>query len=338
MAGFTDNDIRPHVFDEEKDREIRNDIAWLTARKDAFVDVDCPACGATERTVAFEKFGFAFQSCADCGTAYMAPRATPELMAEFYARSTLYAFWDRCIFPASRRTRMENIFRPRAERIGALCREAGLTGGRLVDVGASVGMFCEEAARTGTFDTLVAVEPNAAQARTCRGLGLAGLSVIEGDFLRPEVAALCGPATVVSCFEVIEHLFSPAMFLERCREVLVPGGLVALTCPNLQGFDIAELGTASDSIDCEHVNLFTPASLARLAGRCGFSVLEWDTPGRLDAEIVRAKVLAGEATLDSPTLRTILIDRWDEVGAAFQDFLAANGLSSHLWMVLRKEG
>ena len=58
-----------------------------------------------------------------------------------------------------------------------------------------------------------------------------------------------------------------------------------------------------------------------------------------DAELVRKKILAGELDVSGrPFLEDVLIRRWDELGAGFQDFLAANGLSSHLWIVARKSG
>jgi hypothetical protein len=65
-----------------------------------------------------------------------------------------------------------------------------------------------------------------------------------------------------------------------------------------------------------------------------------ETPGKLDVELVRKKVLLGEfdiAKLD-PFIRQILFDRWDSAGAAFQDFISNNMFSSHMWIVARKKG
>jgi hypothetical protein len=46
-------------------------------------------------------------------------------------------------------------------------------------------------------------------------------------------------------------------------------------------------------------------------------------------------VLKDDLPLD-PFLRRVLIDEWDRLGWPFQQFLAANGLSSHMWVVARK--
>ena len=59
------------------------------------------------------------------------------------------------------------------------------------------------------------------------------------------------------------------------------------------------------------------------------------TPGVLDAELVRKPALAGEIELD-PFLRRVLLTEWERLGEPFQDFLAANGLSSNMWLIARR--
>jgi SAM-dependent methyltransferase len=141
---------------------------------------------------------------------------------------------------------------------------------------------------------------------------------------------------VVTSFEVIEHLFSPRAFLEKCLSLLPPGGIYVVTCPNVKGFDITVLGDRSMPVDTEHLNYMHPRSLGHLLETVGFEVLESQTPGRLDAELVRKGALAGDVDLDEqPFLREVLIEEWDRLGEPFQDFLAESGLSSHMWLVAR---
>ena len=110
-----------------------------------------------------------------------------------------------------------------------------------------------------------------------------------------------------------------------------------LTCPNIQGFDLMTLGASASAVDHEHLNYFNPQSLSRLVGSCGLKVLETLTPGRLDAELVRNKILSGEFDVSNqPALKHILVDEWDKIGKSFQDFLAENNFSSHLWVVAKK--
>ena len=136
---------------------------------------------------------------------------------------------------------------------------------------------------------------------------------------------------------MIEHLFDPLGFLQACRRALRPGGLLTVTCPSAAGFELLVMGPAADTVDTEHLNYFTPSSLAHLLGRAGFEVLETQTPGVLDADIVRNKVLAGKFNLgDNGFLRTVLIDRWEELGEPFQTFLQNHHLSTHMWIAARR--
>ena len=206
-------------------------------------------------------------------------------------------------------------------------------GGSLLEVGAAYGTFCEEMQSRGHFKRIVAVEPTPDLARTCRSKGIETIETpIEKLVVKPEDLF-----DVIVSFEVIEHLFSPKDFVLHCGRMLKPGGLFIVTCPNAEGFDIAVLGQLCNNVDHEHLNYFNPSSLAILMENSGYGVLERQTPGRLDAELVRNKILSGEMDIShQPFLKTILVDNWETAGDAFQEFLAQNGLSSHLWMAARK--
>jgi SAM-dependent methyltransferase len=169
-------------------------------------------------------------------------------------------------------------------------------------------------------------------ARTCQNRGLETLETTLEDCDLPDASI-----SVVAAFEVLEHLFDPADLVRSAARLLQPGGLLVLSCPNVRGFDVATLGPKSGTIDHEHVNYLHPESLAILLERCGMTVLQTCTPGRLDADIVRTAALAGEVDLSQqPLLRRILIEEWDRLGTTFQQFLAAGRLSGHMWAAARK--
>ncbi len=330
---LSENDIRPDHLMVDQAKLFAADVARLLERRSEFVEVDCPACANAPRKPAWQKYEMSYVECLGCGTVYISPRPPPSLLEQYYATSENYAYWNKFIFPASEDARRERIFRPRAERLAEICGRYGIKGGTLLEVGAGFGTFGEEIKRIGTFSRVFSVEPTPDLAATCRRKGL---EVIEAPI---EKVKLDVPIDVVASYEVIEHLFSPRRFLEDCAAQVRPGGLIVLTCPNVRGFDIMELREKSGAVDVEHLNYFHPASLGKLLGECGFETLEAFTPGRLDAELVRKRVLAGEHSLDQqPLLRSVLLDRWDELGEKFQDFLATNGLSSHMWIVGRRRG
>lgn len=331
-APLKENDIRPdHLMAGQAER-FAADVRRLLTRRAEFVDVRCPACEGTQAAPAYEKYGLHFVVCSACETMFMNPRPTADLLAWYHATSENYSYWNRFIFPASEDARRAQLFRPRAERVVELCRQHGVPMQLLLEVGAGFGTFCEELSRLGAFERVIAVEPTPDLAATCRAKGL---DVIDRPIEHVQLKDLT--VSVVASFETIEHLFSPREFVEGCATALAPGGILILTCPNVKGFDIQVLQALSGSVDVEHLNYFHPASLSRLLSRCGFDVLEAFTPGKLDAELVRKKALAGQFDLSSqPFLRQVLLEEWDRVGGAFQRFLAEHGLSSHMWVVARK--
>ena len=328
---LSEHELCPDELLGEQESAFARDIARLHSRRAEFVRVSCPACGADKATQAFVKFDFSFGRCSECGTIYMSPRPSEEVMADYYANSENYAYWAKHIFPASEATRREKIHKPWLARILDLVRRYGVGTGRLIEVGPGFGTFCSVAIESGAFEKVVAVEPTPELAQACRDRNV---PVIERRI--EDAAEDLEPADIVVAFEVIEHLFEPGRFIAQAARLVKPGGLLILSCPNGEGFDIAELGPESLAVDAEHVNLFNPRSLASLVEKAGFETLESMTPGRLDVELVRDAVLAGRHVLTSPFLRRVLLDEWDRLSRPFQQFLAENGLSAHMWLVSRR--
>lgn len=327
-----ETEIRPDSLMDGQREAYARDLERVLRRREEFVSIPCPSCGSNNKEPLFQKLSLDYVRCADCRMAFMDPRPSPLVLDEYYATSENYEYWNEHIFPASEATRREKIFRPRVDRVVSFADTYGVGQDTLVDVGAGFGTFCEEMQDRGRFARTVALEPTPSLARACRNRGLEvwdrPIETIEEDL---------GMADIVTAFEVIEHLFDPAVLFAKCRDLLKAGGLLVITCPNAEGFDMQALGPLSDTIDLEHLNYFTPTSLPSLAEHNGFQVLEVLTPGELDVELVRKAVLRGDVDLSGqPFLERVLLTEWEGLGAAFQAFLRDNGLSSHLWLVAKK--
>jgi 2-polyprenyl-3-methyl-5-hydroxy-6-metoxy-1,4-benzoquinol methylase len=329
-----ENEIRPDALRQGQIEAYERDLVRLRARLHEFVAVKCPACDVNRSVHAFEKYGFEFRRCRPCGTIYMSPRPTPEIMNSYYGNSENYQYWAKHIFPASEAARREKIHRPVLDYIAAACVRHSVPRGLLVEVGPGFGTFAALAQESGLFERIIAIERTPEMAAACRSRGV---NVIEQAVEDVSLSGV-GLANVVVSFEVIEHLFEPRGYIQRCATLLAPGGLLVLSCPNGMGFDVATLGATSSAVDSEHVNLFNPLSLSSLLERSGFQVLEATTPGRLDAEFVRSAALAGELDLGGDAfLRRVLLEEWDSLGASFQQFLAAQRLSSHMRIIARRD-
>jgi 2-polyprenyl-3-methyl-5-hydroxy-6-metoxy-1,4-benzoquinol methylase len=326
-----ETDIRPSDLMRENADLRKEDLQKLFEHKNKFVEISCPACEANSYEDVFEKEGFTFVTCKNCETLFVNPRPSFEMLTDFYTTSKSIKHWNDKIFPVSENSRRSQIFAPRAIRVIELCTGYNAATKILLDVGAGFGTFCEEIKKFAVFDKVIAVEPSHDLADTCRRKGL---DVIE----RPIEEVDLNEVSIITNFELIEHLYRPKDFLLACGRKLPNGGLLILTTPNIKGFDLLMLGKLSDNVaGPNHLNYFHPESLSYLLNQCGFDVVEIMTPGKLDAEIVRKKILSGELNIEScPFIKYVLIDLWEIVGEDFQHFIADNALSSHLWVVAKK--
>ena len=311
-----EEDIRPKELMINQKEVNAQDIDYLAKRKKDFIEVNCPACGLKNYKIDLEKEGFTYSRCRECETLFMNPRATPEILFDFYKASKNYEYWNKYIFPASENARREKIFKPRVEKIIDICIKYGAKRNSIMDVGAGFGTFCEEIKKSGFFEKVIAIEPTPDLAETCRKRNI---ETIEKEI---ENVKMNEKVDVITNFEVIEHLFSPKEFLIGCRNQLSDNGLIVITCPNINGFDVSTLMGLSNTIDHEHVNYFNPESLSMLLSSCGFEIIEVLTPGKLDAELVRKRILDNEFDVSNqPFLRRVLIEEWNNLGEKFQKFL-----------------
>ena len=325
-----EENIRPDSLIRENHKLLLEDIQQLMTHSDEFVDVSCPACESNNYQFEFEKRGFNFVQCKECETYFINPRPSFELSLDFYENSKCIKHWKE-IFSATEKVRRNEIFIPRAKRVVELCNKYRSPTDVLLDVGAGFGTFCEEITKLNAFKKVIAVEPSKDLAEACRQKNVA---VIEKPIEKVELNTI----SAITCFELIEHLFRPKDFVQACAKRLSKGGLFIITTPNIKGFDLLTLGKLADGITGpNHLNYFHPKSLSRLLINCGFEIIQVLTPGKLDAELVRKKILADEFdVLNQPFLKHMLIDQWETTGKSFQNFLAENILSSHLWIVAKK--
>jgi 2-polyprenyl-3-methyl-5-hydroxy-6-metoxy-1,4-benzoquinol methylase/Zn ribbon nucleic-acid-binding protein len=332
MTRIREEDLRPKESMRGQQEALRADIAFLVSRRSEFVAVDCPACGSSDCEPLWEKNGLVYEKCVACDTGYMTPRPSEALLLDFYEHSQNYAYWNEHVFPASEDARRERIVIPRADRLESILNALGRRGGAMLEIGSGFGTFADEMRSRGIHDRVVALEMTPALARTCRERGLEVLECPIESLEIPEQSF-----DLIVSFEVIEHVFSPGFFLAAARRLLRPSGLLVLSCPNREGFDVLTLGAVSDTVDHEHLNYFNPRSIRLMLTACGLRVHEVTTPGELDADIVRNKILDGTYDIAHfPFLRHVLIDHWEAYGGHFQTHLREAGLSSHMWVVAQK--
>lgn len=323
-----EQDIRPaELFNKYLELSARDAHVFFADRA-AFREVPCPGCGAEAPAPAFVKEGFAYVECRDCGSLYVSPRPDPAALDRFYGDSPSATYWAETFFPASLANRREQIFVPRVARVLEVLQDREPA--TVIDVGAGYGLFLEEYRRVRPHVRLLAIEPGRKLAAACRASGFETLEKpVEG------AAAWAGTADLAVCFEVLEHVYSPLEFVRSMAGLLRPGGRVLVSSLGAEGFDIQVLWERSRSVSPpHHLNFPSVEGFTRLFERAGLVDVEVLTPGRLDVDIVRSALVADPSLAGgSRFLRTLLAKRSSAVHDAFQAFLAANRLSSHVWVL-----
>ena len=327
-----ESDIRPQALFNRYLELSRKDIDRFFADHSSFLEVPCPACASDRHEFGLEKFGFRYATCLGCGSLYLSPRPTPEMINVYYQESEAVKFWETHFFKETAEARREKMFKPRAQLVAEWTNRVGMGHSAIfVDVGSGYGIFLEEVANLGRFAQVVGIEPAPNLATICREKGF---TVIEKPMENVQAEEI--PASFATAFEVLEHLYDPSAFLVGVRRMLKPGGLFLFTTLTVTGFDIQVLWEHSKSVyPPHHMNLLSVLGMEQLMRRVGFELEELTTPGKLDVDIVRNIVNENPSVPLQRFVRQLIFEVSDDVREAFQQFLQAHCLSSHIRVIAR---
>lgn len=151
--------------------------------------------------------------------------------------------------------------RARVARIQAFARANGIEPGRILDVGAGLGVFPAAMMEQGW--RAWALEPDPRTQVHLRALGVAGVGGAIADL------APCAPFDAISFNKVLEHVEDPAALLAESRPLLAADGFVYIELPDAAA---AEAGPGREEFFIEHHHVFSPTSVAMLCERAGFSL------------------------------------------------------------------
>ena len=238
----------------------------------------CPLCGSTaEGKVVLEsnvelsrltEFAFASRKlpeymhsrmveCGDCGLLYGNPAVSIE--------SGLNAYKEAA-FDSSQESRFAaqtyaKLVASQLDSIGS--RESAL------DIGAGDGAFLEQLVQLG-FRDVTGVEPSAAPIASSKP---DVRKMIRHDIFRAQDFA-GQQFDLVTCFQVMEHLWKPRELVTDVNSILNPGGLFITVTHNLEAFSARMLGGKSPIFDIEHLQLFSEKTIRALLQQSGFSDIQ----------------------------------------------------------------
>ncbi|MEW6560287.1 MAG: class I SAM-dependent methyltransferase [Pseudomonadota bacterium] len=324
---------------------------------------NCPVCGAASRSLLYSGlsdrvFGVAdgtwtLYRCAQCASAYLDPRPTPDSIGRAYTGYYTHAAEDHPIVRRKGRIRSllhdlingyqnhrYGVQRSPASPLGrwllpllpslraaadAECRHlpplpAG--GGRLLDVGCGNGGFLALAQQAGWTVQGVDFDPEAERTARSRGLDVrvGGIEVLHGETVGFDV---------VTMSHVIEHVFQPLQTAQRVHALLKPGGVFWLDTPNIRSLGAKHYGVDWRGLETpRHLVLFNPHSLRSLLREAGFHQVRQHWRGMTvfnvfaESEAMRKQGMAVGASSDGkPPLAHVLAELREMVQPSRREFL-----------------
>ena len=137
-------------------------------------------------------------------------------------------------------------------------------GKRLLDVGCAQGFFLFCASQAGYIAKGVELSRDAVQYAT----GEFGVDVEAKPFEEMQFAD--GHFDVVTLWQTLEHVPFPLLTLKEVHRILKPGGLVAVSTPNIEALPARILGKRWWDIKRLHINQFSTRTLAGILQNAGF--------------------------------------------------------------------
>jgi 2-polyprenyl-3-methyl-5-hydroxy-6-metoxy-1,4-benzoquinol methylase len=236
---------------------------------------NCPGCGQNDYEVLFESNMKAadFQrdlaetvymlpgrkwgrhvKCRNCQLIYVSPIEKADNINKAYSQRKSV---DASIIRKSRLTVSQS-------QVGLIRQYKNGTHTCLLDIGCGEGFFLLNASRAGYATKGVELSQDAAEyARREFGLDVEAKPFEE--LRSPENCF-----DVITLWQVLEHVPYPLVILKEVHRILKPGGLLALSTPNIRGVPARILGRRWWNIRRLHINQFTTNTLTTLLKDSGF--------------------------------------------------------------------
>lgn len=193
----------------------------------------CPLCSGLNPAPTFVRDGYAFLECRRCRTLFSLVVPGQDALTRLYREASSDRGSTLCWDVESRHD-VSSFTRA----LEVASRSTGR--GPILDIGCGTGPFLVCAREQGWSDlTGLEVSPRAAAAaRTASGAEVRETPLDEADLPHDHYA-------LVGLWDVLEHLPAAGRALERIRQLLRPGGIIAVSTPNRFGLAVLIFGRRS---------------------------------------------------------------------------------------------
>jgi hypothetical protein len=321
---ITEEDIRPEKVFNEYLKLTEIDTVTFFSNVDT-IEISCPSCDSCDSKEWVKKSLFTYKLCTRCLTIYVSPRPVIQSFNAYYTDSPSTKFWATTFYKLTEVARREKLWKPKAEMIKQRILKFG--DGEpveyIIDIGGGYGVFDEEIKTIMDIKAIV-IEPSVYLAQICRDKGL---EVIEKFMEEISTGELPEGRKCYVSFELFEHLHDPTKFLQTVYNSMNIGDIFIFTTLSGMGIDIQLLGKHAKALSPpHHLNFLNPKSVSALLEKNGFKVLEAITPGKLDIDILTKN----KEHISDIFWKNVLDYLNESESSELQDFIAKNGLSSHM--------
>ena len=268
MTGLNKETGRDRYF-AAKERELEALLDPGTGRvSDRYARrVPCPLCGGNRHSELFVKRGFPIVRCEQCRLVFANPQVDESLVLDEYRGGGSSELWVD-VLTSERQLELDRVkFNEILDEL-----ESFRNGGRLLDVGTSIGLFLHLAVKRGWRGIGTEFGERAlAYARDELGLDVSPKRVDELALERESL-------DVVTLLSVLEHVNEPRAMLAELAQLLRPGGALYVIVPNVDSLACRVLHERAATFDGRnHLIYFSPQTLRDLMEREGYEVVTMRT-------------------------------------------------------------
>lgn len=259
-----------HLF-ENRDYQLRAILdKYGEIPKFLLEQVVCPLCSEAFYEIEMVKDSFNIVRCLNCSLIYVNPRLKADAYLETY-KSQNYGHIISELALASHDYRVSRFGLERIKKIEEyFFFDLPKT---LLDIGSASGFFLEAAMQKGWRATGIELSPIAVQFSRRKGLDVHDTTLESTDFGNNKFS-------VITMFDVLEHLPNIQETIERIKGLLNHGGLLYIYVPNWNSASRLLMQDNAHFIwPTHHVTYFTPITLTHFLEKNGFRVEFCETNG-----------------------------------------------------------
>ena len=329
LEDLKETQIRPVSLYNEFKEILQKEILRLFPDQSLFVKINCPGCGSSDYEKAFTQLSFQYCKCNSCGTLFVSPRPTAEMIRNFYKNSQASVFWKDKVVEKTKESRYRHQVSPAAHWVLEIVDEYLPEAKVLLDYNSKYADFLGMVSESQKLEKVISISPELPKEESVLSRG----NVVVYDDLN----LIKEKVDLFTALEVIDRIFNPIAFFKDAYDICQKGGLFFLTTNTVSGFEYQVLKEKSPRLHPpDRMNLLSIEAIHDRLTEAGFEVIELSTPGRVDVEIVR-NALESNPEVALPEFFEYIFKKRDEnTWHTLQEFLQRNRLSSYVRVAARK--